>query len=95
MLFRSPVLYNFCNWESFYASQILALVDPDLAWQTLKAFADTIREDGSEPYEPLPAQKARSAWLIYKRAGGRIAQSELKAIYQPIKRYLMARAGSK
>jgi len=84
-----PVLYNFSNWESFYASQMLALVDPDLAWQTLKAYADTIREDGSGPYEPLPAQKARSVWLTYKRSGGRIAQSELKAIYQPIKKYLI------
>lgn len=85
---------NSCAWESFYCIQQLSMVEPEIAWDAMLGFIDSIPENGKLSGESLPSQKAHTVWVCYEnyKDSKPDIKNELVNIYPKLKAYLKWRA---
>ncbi|HET6384915.1 MAG TPA: hypothetical protein VFJ58_16090 [Armatimonadota bacterium] len=74
------------TWDSFYAMQALALVDPQTAWAAAQGILSQVDSDGYLYGEALATVFARTFWLLYEETGD---TGRLHAVYPALKRYLL------
>ena len=73
------------TWDSVYAMQALALVDPGTAWHAAVGIMSQINSDGYLDGEALPAVYGQTFWLLYQQTGD---IGKLRSAYPALKRYL-------
>ena len=85
---------NSCAWESLFCIQQLSMIEPEIAWDAMLGFIESIPSSGKLSGESLPSQKAHTVWVCYEnykdQKDGLI--EELKDIYPKLKAYLKWRA---
>ncbi|MCE5315057.1 MAG: hypothetical protein ABFD49_11035 [Armatimonadota bacterium] len=77
------------QWESFFAMQLYALVDPECAWQAFEGMMSLVDEQGTFNGESLPSRHVQTAWVLYSLTGDK---SRLKLVYPAMKRLLVWKA---
>lgn len=77
------------SWESLFAIQLYAYIDPDLAWEAFKGLMSLVAPSGMLGGESLPSRKAQTAMILYELTGDK---QSLRAVYPAIGNYLRWRA---
>lgn len=77
------------QWESFFAMQLYALVDPKCAWQAFEGMMSLVDERGTINGESLPSRHAQTAWVLYSLTGDK---SRMRSVYPAMKRLLVFKA---
>ncbi len=72
-------------WESFFAIQYYAFIDPDVAWDVFKGLMSLVQPDGMLGGESLPSRKAQTAIILYELTGDKESLAE---VYPALDRYL-------
>jgi hypothetical protein len=72
-------------WESLFAIQLYAYIDPDLAWEAFKGLMSLVDPTGMLGGESLPSRKAQTAMILYELTGDINA---LRSVYPSIRSYL-------
>lgn len=74
------------QWESFVAMQMMAWVDPDLAWSSFEGMMSLVDDEGTLGGEGLPSRHVQTAWVLYSLTGD---VDRLRGIYPAMKRLLI------
>ncbi|MCE5199976.1 MAG: hypothetical protein ABFD54_00550 [Armatimonadota bacterium] len=77
------------QWESFYAMQFYALLDPEFSWRAFEGMMSLVDEKGTINGESLPSRHAQTAWILYSLTGDK---TRLKLLYPAMKRLLVFKA---
>ena len=77
-----------CGWESLFAYQWNAFVDPELSWKAYMGLMTRVDKEGVLGGESLPSRKAQTAWILHQRKPD---MERLKRVYPALKRYLLWR----
>jgi hypothetical protein len=77
-----------CGWESFFAFQWHAFIDPETSWQAYMGLMTKVDEEGVLGGESLPSRKAQTAWILHKQKPD---VERLRTVYPALKRYLLWR----
>lgn len=77
-----------CGWESFFAYQRYAFIDPELSWQAYMGLMTRVSAEGVLGGESLPSRKAQTAWFLHQRKPD---VERLRTVYPALKRYLLWR----
>jgi hypothetical protein len=74
------------QWESMIGMQLLALVDPETAWDAYEGMMSLVDEQGTMAGEGLPSRHAQTAWVLYDLT--RDAE-RLRRVYPALRRMLL------
>lgn len=77
------------QWESFVALQLMAWLDPDLAWSSFEGMMSLVDDEGTLGGEGLPSRHVQTAWVLYTLTGD---TKRLRGVYTPMKRMLQWKA---
>lgn len=77
------------QWESFVAMQLMAWVDPELAWNSFEGMMSLVDEEGTLGGEGLPSRHVQTAWVLYALTGDK---DRLRRVYPAMKRMLIWKA---
>lgn len=83
-----PLARATASWESLFAMQFYAHVDPEAAWDAFIGLMSLVDENGRLGGESLPSRKAQTAIILYRLSKDR---EKLEQIYPALKRYLLWR----
>ena len=72
-------------WESLFAIQLYAYIDPDVAWEAFKGLMSLVDASGMLGGESLPSRKAQTAMILYELTGD---LASLRSVYPSIRSYL-------
>ncbi|GBF73413.1 hypothetical protein PA598K_01702 [Paenibacillus sp. 598K] len=72
-------------WESLFAIQLYAYIDPDVAWAAFKGLMSLVDASGMLGGESLPSRKAQTAMILYELTGDLDA---LRSVSPSIRSYL-------
>lgn len=84
-----PMASASAQWESFVAMQLMAWIDPDLAWSAFEGMMSLVDDNGTLGGEGLPSRHVQTAWVLYQLTG---AADRLHSVYPAMKRLLLWKA---